>query len=97
MLVDLRGSVQPKQQLDVEPRIIEDDQLRLAKPRGRLKRLLIVAQKGAGESRKLHLRRRGFFLESRPRNTGEGREGKIHRLPSPPHPPSEIDKKRIHD
>ena len=96
VLVNLRGPVQPEEQLDVEPRVVEDNQLRLTKARSRLKRLLVVAQKGAGQGLDLHLCRRGMFLQSGLGKAGESSEGKIGRLPPLAHPPSEIDKKRIH-
>ena len=96
VLVNLRGPVQPEEQLDVKPRVVEDHQLWLAKARGRLKSLLIFAQKGAGQGLDVHLCRRGIFLQSGLGEAGESSEGKIGRLPPRAHPPSEIDKKRIH-
>ena len=96
VLVNLRGPVQPEEQLDVKPRVVEDHQLWLAKARSRLKSWLILAQKGAGQGRDVHLCRRGIFLQSVLREAGESGEGKIGRLPPRAHPPSEIDKKRIH-
>ena len=44
VLMNVRGSLEPEQNLDIKTRVIIDDQLRLAKPRLGLKRLLIVEQ-----------------------------------------------------
>ena len=43
VLMNVRRPFEPKQNLDVKPRVVVDDELRLAESRLRLKRLLIVA------------------------------------------------------
>ena len=68
VLVDLGGSLQPEEDLDIEPGVIEGDQLGLAEPGFALERLIVVEEELADQLVHIHVAgRRGFF------NSGPGK------------------------
>lgn len=66
VLVNVGGSVEPEENLDVKTLIIKGDQLGLSKSRLTLKRLLVVAKKLLNQLLEINVLRRGRFIESDP-------------------------------
>lgn len=63
VLMDIRCSIQPEKELDIETGGIEDDDFGLAKSGLRLKRLLIVQTELPQKIPKIHILKRRFFLK----------------------------------
>ena len=82
VLMDVRRPVQPEQDLDVKPGVIVDHELRLAKARLRLERLLIVQQELAHERRQVHVRRRRPLVQRHARDPGKLRQREVLPLPA---------------
>ena len=65
VLMDVRRAIEPDQHLDVKARVVIDHQLRLAKARLSLKRLRVIQQEMAKESREVHLIAGGLSSSAR--------------------------------
>ena len=96
VLVNVRRPFEPKQNLNVEARIIKNDELRLTKSRLRLVRLLVIEQELADERADIHVLCRRPLSQRFPCDVRELRKRKIRPLPTSEHRAPEVCKKLIH-
>jgi len=92
VLMNVRRPVEPKQNLDVKPRVVMDDELGLAKSRLRLKRLLIVEQELPHQRGEIHVLRGRPFLKRVPGAKGPAtqKEGAMLVAPEAGRAPSQV-------
>src|SRR4051812_24670699 len=96
VLMDVSGSLEPKQQLDVKPRIVVDHELRLTKARLRLKRLLVIEQELVDDRRKIDVECGRSILQRVLRDVREIREREVLRHPPSPDGAPELREELIH-
>lgn len=82
VLMNLGGSIQPEEQLDVEFWTIEDDELRLAKSRAGLMGLVLLEEKLFDKLIQIQVFGRRIFLHGLPGEIGKGGQGEVLPLPA---------------
>ena len=96
VLMDIGRSVQPEESLNVELRIVVQDQLRLTEPRGGLEGLIIMKQEFMDNFLQIDILRRTAFLEGLAGDFREKSQVEVNFLPLRVHRISKFLEKGIH-